>query len=171
MEDTPKIYVGTYFKYNNGSLKGKWIDLDQVSTEEEFYKECGTLHSDEHDPEYMFQDYENFPKCFYGESSLDDRLWQWLELDEDDRKVVQAYLDEVDNSAEIESIKECYHGEYTSKSDYAEQFLKETGALSTLSEDLQRYFDFEAYARDLETNEDVNFVRLDYETLLVFNVF
>ena len=25
--DTPKIYVGTYSKYNDGSIDGKWIDL------------------------------------------------------------------------------------------------------------------------------------------------
>lgn len=26
---TPSVYVGTYRKYNNGSLFGEWVDLDK----------------------------------------------------------------------------------------------------------------------------------------------
>jgi antirestriction protein len=53
-----RIYVGTYHKYNCGSLEGKWVDLDQFSNLSEFYCFIRNLHSDEEDPEFMFQDYE-----------------------------------------------------------------------------------------------------------------
>ena len=66
--DTPKIYVGTYAKYNDGSLDGKWVDLTEYSDYDEFLAAMHELHSDEDDPEFMVQDYENFPdaSAIYG---------------------------------------------------------------------------------------------------------
>ena len=54
-----KVYVGTYAKYNAGSLKGAWIDLDKFKNYEEFVKECRRVHRGEHDPEFMVQDVEH----------------------------------------------------------------------------------------------------------------
>ena len=34
----PSVYVGTYGKYNNGSLFGKWVNLTDFTSKEEFYK-------------------------------------------------------------------------------------------------------------------------------------
>ena len=42
-----KVYVGTYGKYNNGSLSGAWLDLSDYSDKEEFYEACRELHKDE----------------------------------------------------------------------------------------------------------------------------
>lgn len=56
--DTVSIYVGTYAKYNNGSLFGKWLDLADYSNYDELITTMYELHSDEQDPEFMFQDYE-----------------------------------------------------------------------------------------------------------------
>lgn len=56
--DQVKIYVGTYAKYNNGSIDGKWLTLSDYSDLEEFYNACKELHADESDPELMFQDFE-----------------------------------------------------------------------------------------------------------------
>ena len=53
-----KVYVGTYGKYNNGSLSGAWLDLSDYSDKEEFYEACRELHKDEEDAEYMFQDWD-----------------------------------------------------------------------------------------------------------------
>ena len=54
-----KVYVGTYAKYNSGSIKGAWIDLDKFKNYEEFVKECRRVHRGEHDPEFMVQDVEH----------------------------------------------------------------------------------------------------------------
>ena len=56
--DEVKIYVGTYAKYNNGSIFGEWLTLGDYSDLEEFYEACRELHKDEEDPEFMFQDFE-----------------------------------------------------------------------------------------------------------------
>lgn len=57
-ENTMKLYCGTYKKYNEGSLFGAWMDLDDYEDAEEFTKACLEIHKDEKDPELMFQDYE-----------------------------------------------------------------------------------------------------------------
>ena len=43
-----RVYVGTYNKYNNGSLFGKWLDLSDYSDKDEFMEACRELHKDEH---------------------------------------------------------------------------------------------------------------------------
>ena len=57
-----RIYVGTYAKYNEGSLRGKWIDLSECYDQDEFMEVCHELHQDEEEPELMFQDWENIPE-------------------------------------------------------------------------------------------------------------
>lgn len=52
------VYVGTYHKYNNGSIMGAWLTINDFKTPEDFWSACRRLHSDERDPEFMFQDYE-----------------------------------------------------------------------------------------------------------------
>lgn len=58
---TPAVYVGTYHKYNNGSIFGKWFDLTDFDDEESFQVVCRELHKDESDPEFMLQDWEGIP--------------------------------------------------------------------------------------------------------------
>ena len=58
------VYVGTYGKYNNGSLFGAWLDLSDYADKEEFYEACRELHKDEEDAEFMFQDWENVEECY-----------------------------------------------------------------------------------------------------------
>lgn len=57
----PRVYVGTWNKYNNGSIAGGWINLNDCKDYEEFLASCHKLHKRERDPEYMVQDYEDFP--------------------------------------------------------------------------------------------------------------
>ena len=127
----PSVYVGTYSKYNDGSIDGKWLNLENYKDEDEFYAAARELHKDEEDPELMFQDFENFPKRFYGESSLAKELWDWLELNEDDRELLEVYVDDIgDAKATIEDARDNFDGTYDSEEDWAENFLDEIGGLS-----------------------------------------
>ena len=107
---TAQIYVGTYGKYNDGSIAGAWVSLDEHDTEAAFYAAAKALHKNEHDPELMFQDFEGFPQDFYGESYLDARLWEWLELDDDDRETVSGWLEVSGGTELIPEILESYRG-------------------------------------------------------------
>ncbi len=68
---TPAVYVGTYHKYNCGSIFGKWFELTEFDGREDFYEACQALHADEWDAEFMFQDQEGIPSQFVSESAID----------------------------------------------------------------------------------------------------
>jgi len=57
----PRVYVGTYKKYNNGSIAGGWVSLRDCKDYRQFLSKCRALHRGERDPEYMIQDTEDFP--------------------------------------------------------------------------------------------------------------
>lgn len=57
----PKIYVGTYAKYNAGDLSGDWLSLRDFETYEDLIEACMELHSDEAEPELMIQDCDDMP--------------------------------------------------------------------------------------------------------------
>jgi len=72
---TAQIYVGTYAKYNAGSIAGAWLNLEDYQDKDAFLKACAELHKDEEDPELMFQDFEGFPSNFYSESGIEEELF------------------------------------------------------------------------------------------------
>ena len=57
----PKVYVGTYKKYNEGSIKGGWLTLTDYKDYGAFCTACRALHKDERDPELMIQDCSDMP--------------------------------------------------------------------------------------------------------------
>ena len=89
------VYCGTYHKYNSGSLKGKWIDLSDFDSLEEFYEYCSELHNDEQDPEFMFQDWESPIDGLISESHIDERIFDYANMDEALFDTFLAYCDAV----------------------------------------------------------------------------
>jgi antirestriction protein len=149
---TIQIYVGTYAKYNSGSIAGKWIDLEPFAGDRDgFLAACKELHKGEHDPEFMFQDFEGFPREYYSESQLPDALFDWLDLNDDDRKMMAAYSEAVGlmEPSEIKTAKDAYYGKYDSESDFVEQYVDSTGMLSSLPDNVAQYFDYEKFGRNL----------------------
>lgn len=57
----PKVYVGTWAKYNRGSIAGGWLALNECKDYQAFLRKCKALHRSERDPEFMIQDTEDFP--------------------------------------------------------------------------------------------------------------
>lgn len=167
---TARIYVGTYAKYNAGSINGAWLDLENYSDKEAFLAACAELHKDETDPELMFQDYEGFPRSFYNEGCVSDDLFAWLELDEDDRELLAVYCDNVDSAGDIDAAREAFAGKANTKADWAAEWLEETGGLDGVPKHLANYIDFEAFARDAELGGDVTFVRHDGDLWVFHNV-
>ena len=60
----PRIYVGTWAKYNAGSLSGEWLALKDYENYSELCEVMRAIHEDESDPEPMIQDCEDFPEGF-----------------------------------------------------------------------------------------------------------
>lgn len=163
--NAPAVYVGTYRKYNNGSLDGMWLDLTSFYDYEEFMDVCAYLHRDEDDPELMFQDWDNVPEDWRSESYFDedtfDKIREWAELDSDEQEAFEAFMNAFCED-DIQSFKDRYEGQYDSMEDFARELVEGTGLLmlprSTYVpnevraqfEEVAKYFDFAAYAEDLE---------------------
>lgn len=162
------IYVGTYQKYNNGSIAGDWIELEGL-TKDGFYAACAELHKDEPDAELMFQDWENTPEGMVSETSVKDTLWDWLELDAEDRKLLEVYLEGVDADGTIEKAREAFAGTYTGEEDWAATFLEETGGLEGVPKPLRNYIDFKAYGRDARLGGEMTFVERGFEEVWAFH--
>lgn len=157
LTDEPAIYVGTYAKYNEGNLHGAWLKLEDYPDHDAFYEAARELHSDESDPELMFQDWQCIPSHYIGESHLDAKAWDWLELDEDDREIVHLYQAEVGyGDDEPSTALEAYAGTYNSEEDWAAEQVDDL--LTSAPDILKNYFDYEAYARDCRLNGDITFV-------------
>jgi antirestriction protein len=169
LTDQPAVYVGTFAKYNSGNLSGAWLDVSAYNDREDFIEAALALHADEDDPELMFQDFQGFPRIYYGESEIDFTLWDWLALDDDEREMVELYQNEVDASASLECIKEAYLGTYDSAEAWAEQWLEEMGELARVPESLFNYIDFAAYAKDMRMSGVVTFVENGWRSVLVFS--
>ena len=144
----PSVYVGTYAKYNSGSIQGAWVRLDQFASEDEFLAYCAELHKDENDPEFMYQDFENFPEEYYSESGINPDLWDYLALDDDDRAMFEAYQ-KAGFDGGIDDARDRYYGYHESDYDFACDMLENTGDINSIPEHLQFYFDYDKYARDL----------------------
>lgn len=149
----PKVYVGTHKKYAEGSLKGAWLDLEDYIDRACFYEACKELHDDEVDLEPMFQDWEDIPATFIGESHIDEEFWDYMNYpaDEDAKAAYCACF----NEWSADGFNERYHGKFRSWADMAEGFLDETGGLDDVPERLRCYFDYEKYARDMRISGDM----------------
>jgi antirestriction protein len=149
MNAQSRIYVGTYAKYNSGSIKGAWLDLEDYTDKDGFLEACQALHSDEAVPELMFQDWEGIPAGMVTECHIDEALWDWLELDQDDRDMVAAYHDGIDQTEQdVESIRDRFQGCHDSRLAWAEDYIESTGMLEGLPVVARNYFDYESFARD-----------------------
>jgi len=152
-----KVYVGTYKKYNEGSLAGAWLELSDYNNVEEFFDACRELHSDEKDPEFMFQDFENIPGDLIGESHIDGKIWDFMRIIDErgiDCEALGAYFDlGLDNGKEdadeiIDDFEERYTGHFDSLYDFG-YYWYECGVLCDIPESVINYFDFERYGRDV----------------------
>ena len=147
--NNPSIYVGTYNKYNNGNIQGAWLDLTDYPDAEDFYKACKELHADEHDPEIMFQDFENFPKSLYSESGNIDAIYEYIDFLKSTHLSIEAVEAGFELGIPLDELEDAYYGQFDSVTDLAHEYIESTGLLQGVPETIARYFDFEAFGRDL----------------------
>ena len=173
-----KIYVSTYKKYNNGSLSGKWLDLNDYTSYEDFINACKLLHSDEKNPEFMYQDIEaqNWEKSFYSESSIDSKYWDVKSMIEDsgiDESVIMEYVTNHVNTDDltendIQQAIDSFFGFYDSEEDFAIEYY--TNNYPKIEENpLFNYVDWDSVARDLSF--DFDFIYTSDHKIAVFDVY
>jgi antirestriction protein len=124
------IYCGTYAKYNNSSIYGKWFNLSEYGSYDELLEAMHELHEDEQDPEFMFQDYENcelFEKLgLISECHLSPKIYDIAEQINDseyDSEVFEACLDclgKIEFQSLYEYVNNFYYGEFGSDEDFVQ---------------------------------------------------
>ena len=149
--DAPRIYVGTYAKYNDGDISGEWVDLTDFAHDYDgFVKHCREIHKDEKDPEFMIQDYEGFPRKWYHESGLPteeefDKIIEISELDDSEKNAYDAYLELDFSDDSIEAFRGHYYGTYDGDYDLGMDFVDRFG----MPDNPEQYFDYDRFGRDL----------------------
>jgi len=146
-----EVYVGTYYKYNNGSIGGQWVDLTQFEDYEEFIQYCKELHKDETDPELMYQDnlMDSVFHYMVGEYGVDKRIFKaielYAELEDYQQEILAAFMDAsgIDFFEAIEKYEDCFVTD--NLADYAYEIMESYD----LPEFARNYFDYEKLERDL----------------------
>lgn len=154
MNATPAVYVGTYHKYNEGSLFGKWVDLNEFDDADEFHEACAKLHWDESDPEIMFQDWEGIPERFISESGIDTEYWEYLDTVASSHLDADVFEAAMELDVPVDMVEELYQGEYDSDEDFAVQMADDLGLLPEGNDWPNSYIDWERAARDLMMDYD-----------------
>lgn len=146
------------------------MGLSDYDDLKEFYKACLKLHQDEEDPELKFQAGEYISYFLISESSLHDDIYIFIqaisEMDENRAVAFEIYCKGIsswsDNNKELkdqlESFNESYQGYFGGSMkdpetaavavEFAYRYIEDTGMFSEAAEILQRYFDYDAFARD-----------------------
>ena len=152
------VYVGTYNKYNEGSLFGKWLDMSDYDSYDDFIAACKELHKDEDEPEFMFQDFDFDSevrlvlKQLVSESHVDPQAWDVFELDSDELTYVLATWDNYDSALSVkealEKGRDSYLGSYDQyPGEYVYDCLEESirclpGSVDPKTGDLFRMYQF-----------------------------
>ena len=134
------VYVGTYGKYNAGSLVGFWADLEDYADYDDFLKDCLEFHSDEADPELMFQAWQcELSGDYITECHIDPDLWDFLDLEDCQKEIVIIYSEIADGDLSLEDLieqaTERYAGCHTNHEEFVIDHLENMG------------FDFDALYR------------------------
>lgn len=159
------IYLTNLGKYNEGELVGEWVQLP-ISKEElqKVFERIG-IDGKEYE-EYFITDYE----CdFYeiGEYENIDTLNEMAEklndLDEEQEQVVKVLMSECGYTLD-DAIEKAESGDYRfytdcdNMTDIAYVVVEECGYLDNVPENISRYFDYEAFGRDLGIEGSFHFL-------------
>lgn len=153
-----RVFITNLGKYNEGELVGKWLDLPCEDIESELASIGVSDEPDENGnyyEEYFITDYENDYGYKVGEyDSLDDlnEIAEELEnLDEYEKEIVSALVEYGYTPEEIIEKKDdvVVYSDCNDMTDVAYQYIEETGMLDNVPEYIARYFDYEAFWRDM----------------------
>lgn len=150
------IYLTNLGKYNEGELVGEWVELpvtneelqevfERIGIDGKEYEEC--FITDYECDLYEVKEYENI-------DTLNEIAEKLEELDENENKVAKALMSELGYTLN-EAIEKVNNGDYTiysdcdNMTDVAYQVVEECGYLNNVPDNVARYFDYEAFGRDL----------------------
>ena len=163
----PQVWVGCLACYNDGRLVGEWIDAEDAEdiTIDSLHDYLpATLRTQverdsAHDELWCF-DTNNMPKS--GEMQpMDAAMWGRAYVELSDDSLWPAYMrwcyDVMDASEppEVARFRQAYQGEYGSFADFGWEQYCELKPTEGMTDEQERYFDYEQWLRDLEMDYHV----------------
>lgn len=175
MKNTPKIYVACLASYNAGILHGEWVDLFDCDDLNESVQSMLRKSPVSDAEEYAIHDHE-FCGSLSEYAGLDTvealkEAFEKAESESVDWDLFCQFCEHKGHEIEadaVEKFNEAYAGAADSLVDWCHGFLDDTGQLEAIPENLRYYFDYEAFARDMEIG-DVFTIRHECETHVFWN--
>jgi len=168
-ETTPRAWIGCLACYNNGRLRGKWIDAETAAAEyaadvityagqatpgtypsgtPAIY--CDACHGDEFD---VF-DHENLPKCCRTVRGFYENAERLAEMDADTLERFEVLAGWLGGEMSLDDLtaydEDNYRGQWDTFREYAEQYADEVGDMTEATDHLRGFIDWQAYADWLE---------------------
>ena len=137
-------------------------------TTEDLEYMMGLVVNDHDDPETLIREHgaeHGIDPADYLEDEDDG-------IDDDERDAYRAYVETVgEEYATAEGFRDAYRGSWDSVEDYAAELIEDCGVLDGADEVIVRYFDYEAFARDLVLGGDVSVVEIEgtFQGVYVFD--
>ena len=149
-----KIYVATLGAYNSGYHHGAWIDLSGLDHDSlmEKIQEILQTSPEANEEEWAIHDFESDGINIKEYHDLEELILIQEYIDEHDEEqaaVVWGVKEYLGNTFEeaVNYYDENYIGEFESLEKFGEHFV-DNGTID-VPDELLRYFDFEAYGRDV----------------------
>ena len=148
------IFITNLGKYNEGELIGEWVDLPCDESELDEVLERIGIDGEQYE-EFFITDFESDYGLTAGEydniHDLNEQAQQLADLDEWELDIISALLD---NGYSLENALDKYedvivYSDCHDMTDVAYQYIEETGMLDSVPDNIARYFDYEAFGRDM----------------------
>jgi antirestriction protein len=148
-----RIYVACLAAYNEGTLYGDWIVLNEYSDIDTVMEKVSAILAEspaEGAEEWAVHALDGVDLS--GEPTIEECI-EWVRNAEEvagtcgSADVWRAYSNLFDGDAD--DCQDRYQGEYRGDTEFAEGYADSTGLLAEVPDSLQCYFDYEAFARCL----------------------
>lgn len=162
---SPSIYVACLASYNDGVLYGRWIDATQSA--EQINLEIADMLKASPVPfaeEWAVHDYDGFGTIRLSEWPNIARVAKIAELiEEHGDGFALWYNDQGGHDIDLAEMEDDFlskwQGAHDSREAFVDHLFETTGQLEGIPEWARNYFDYHAYARDLELSGDYSFVQ------------
>lgn len=156
--DDPAIYVASLSDYNGGILHGRWItceygadhiqeEVQAMLAESPYAKKYGDIAE-----EWAIHDYSGFFGVDISEGAGFEEVCELADGIREHGEAFAAYCTNI-GSWDISGFEDAYCGTYSSELDYAYELADELISAESAPDFLTRYFDYEAFCRDLFIND------------------
>ena len=138
MTEERRVFLAPF----SNPVAGRWVDACEAEEELE------RLQEKHGDIDFGAMDSEGFGGNVDEYTSVDD-IVRVDELIEKHGAAFVAFLSIEGLEAEESAFEDAYQGQYDSDRDFAEEYIDGAGLLDSVPDSVSRYFDFDAFARDL----------------------